>query len=154
MDWSNILEAIGGVFVAIYAIWTILLKVSGEIGLVSKRQKDRKNAQKEAEAEKHKQIVESVSDALMPKITEELGKLDEKIDKITISSNDMLRFQINEIYYRYNHYKKILRYDRENCSKLVQDYFRQGGNSYVHTLWDEIQEWEVADSWEEIKKGK
>lgn len=152
MDLSNILDAIGGVFVAIYAIWTIGVKVLNEAGTLTKKGREARERRQKEEKEKHQALVTAVSDEVVLKMEPRFEKLDEKIDKMTISSNDLLRIKINDVYYRYNRYKKILRYDKENCSKMVQDYFAQDGNTYVHDLWDEICSWEVVLSWDEIEK--
>lgn len=33
---------------------------------------------------------------------------------------------------------------------MIEDYAAQGGNSYVHDLWEEMCEWEVVSTWEEV----
>ena len=56
------------------------------------------------------------------------------------------------IYYSCLPYKKILYYDKEVLIKLHEDYERQGGNTFVEELWDEIKTWTVVRNVEDLKK--
>lgn len=117
---------------------------------MTKKRKERQDQQKKIEDEKYQKYIEDSSNLVLSKFTGSISGLETKLDNLTASSNDLLRIRINDIYYRYNHYKKILRYDKENCAKLVKDYNTQGGNSYVHDLWAEICTWEAVSTWEEV----
>ena len=75
-----------------------------------------------------------------------------EITLLTKSSNDILRREIVKIYYRYLPYKKIPRFDKESLLKMVNDYFEQKGNSFIQDLYDEIKEWEVVESIEDLKE--
>ena len=75
-----------------------------------------------------------------------------EITLLTKSSNDILRREIVKIYYRYLPYKKIPRFDKESLLKMVNDYFEQKGNSFIQDLYNEIKEWEVVESIEDLKE--
>lgn len=53
------------------------------------------------------------------------------------------RSEITGMYYKYFGKKTIPMYERENLIKLYDSYERNGGNSYVHTIVEEMLEWEV-----------
>ena len=144
MDWSNITtisNVFGGLLVLLYAFWTIYNKVASDLNIMTKRQKDKKEQKEKEEEKKYQKLVNDVSSSILSEFS------------ITVHTlNDLLRIEINKIYYKYNRYRKIRRYDKENCAKMVEDYTAQGGNSYVHELWEEICEWEVVSTWEEVTK--
>lgn len=153
MDWSNvqnIANAFGGILVLVYACWMIFNNVLSNFNIMTKKRKEKQDQQKKLEDEKYQKYIEDTSDLVLSKFTDSISGIETKLDNLTASSNDLLRIRINDIYYRYNHYKKILRYDKENCAKLITDYETQGGNSYVHDLWAEICSWEVVSTWEEV----
>ena len=53
------------------------------------------------------------------------------------------RSEITGVYYKYFEKKTIPMYERENLIKLYDSYEKNGGNSYVHTIVEEMLEWEV-----------
>lgn len=53
------------------------------------------------------------------------------------------RSEITGMYYKYFEKKTIPMYERENLIKLYDSYEKNGGNSYVHTIVEEMLEWEV-----------
>lgn len=157
MDWSNVQNvssAFGGLLLLIYFCWTVGNKVLADLNIVSKRQKEKHERKEKLRQEHYSQLVYDVTEKVLPRfadtVDEKFSVVEGKIDKITDSTNDLLRININNVYYKYNHYKRILRYDKENCAKMVQDYVSQGGNTYIHDLWEEMCTWEVVLTWAEV----
>lgn len=68
-------------------------------------------------------------------------------EKKNLSQNEALlcitRSEITAIYYKYFELKAFPIYERENLIKLYDSYKKNGGNSYIHTIVDEMLEWEV-----------
>ncbi len=68
-------------------------------------------------------------------------------EKKNLSQNEALlcitRSEITAIYYKYFELKAFPIYERENLIKLYDSYEKNGGNSYIHTIVDEMLEWEV-----------
>lgn len=68
-------------------------------------------------------------------------------EKKNLSQNESLlcitRSEITAIYYKYFELKAFPIYERENLIKLYDSYEKNGGNSYIHTIVDEMLEWEV-----------
>lgn len=68
-------------------------------------------------------------------------------EKKNLSQNEALlcitRSEITAIYYKYFELKAFPIYKRENLIKLYDSYEKNGGNSYIHTIVDEMLEWEV-----------
>lgn len=155
LDWfsvQNIANAFGGVLLVIYACWTMFNKVGAEISQMTKKGQEKKKRQQEKEAEQYQQLVKDVSKHLTEEVKTQIDRLEQQIEAIKISSNDILRIKINDIYYRYNRGKKIPRFDKENCAKMVEDYTKQGGNTYVKRMWEEICTWEVVDGRDEVEE--
>ena len=68
-------------------------------------------------------------------------------EKKNLSQNEALlcitRSEITAIYYKYFELKAFPIYERENLIKQYDSYEKNGGNSYIHTIVDEMLEWEV-----------
>lgn len=68
-------------------------------------------------------------------------------EKKNLSQNEALlcitRSEITAIYYKYFELKAFPIYERENLIKLYDSYEKNGGNSYIHTIVDEMLEWKV-----------
>ena len=68
-------------------------------------------------------------------------------EKKNLSQNEALlcitRSEITAIYYKHFELKAFPIYERENLIKLYDSYEKNGGNSYIHTIVDEMLEWEV-----------
>lgn len=98
MDWSNITNisnVFGGLLVLLYAFWTIYNKVASDLNIMTKRQKDKKEQKEKEEEKKYQKLVNDVSSSILSEFS------------ITVHTlNDLLRIQINKIYYKYNRYKK------------------------------------------------
>ena len=112
----------------------------------------------EAEKKKQEEIIQKTTEKVAEQILtpimttfEEKNRLqDEKLSKLTKSSNDMLRKDIVKIYYKYLPYKKILQYDKEFVCAVYQDYHNQDGNSFIDGIMKEIRTWLVVLTEEEL----
>lgn len=64
----------------------------------------------------------------------------------------MLRREITNIYYKYLPYKRIPRYTKEELFHLVNDYQKQGGNTFVKEIFDEMKTWEIVQKEEDVER--
>ena len=171
LDLNELIPIVGGALTLIYLIVQLIIKLLGNLDFFKNRKNSKIQKQKEEEREKIIEVFDSVySKKIKKDINEVLNKQNQKIDKffkkqdevnenivseitlLTKSSNDILRREIVKIYYRYLPYKKIPRFDKESLLKMVNDYFEQKGNSFIQDLYDEIKEWEVVESIEDLKE--
>lgn len=53
------------------------------------------------------------------------------------------RSQITSMYYKYFEQKSFPMYERENLIKMYDSYQKNGGNSYVHMIVEEMLNWNV-----------
>lgn len=65
---------------------------------------------------------------------ETLEGLSSSIDLLNQSQLDMMRYNMNKIYYKYRPYKKILSADKKAFIKIYNDYKPMGGNSWIDAL--------------------
>lgn len=171
MNLNELIPIIGGALTLIYLIVQLIIKLLGNLDFFKNRKNSKIQKQKQEEREKIIEVFDSVySKKIKKDINEVLNKQNQKIDKffkkqdevnnnivseinlLTKSSNDILRREIVKIYYRYLPYKKIPRFDKESLLKMVNDYFEQKGNSFIQDLYNEIKEWEVVESIEDLKE--
>lgn len=149
-------EFIGGIFIFIY----FLIQVGQKIINSTKWGQERKAAKEKEKLEKaHEQyqrftdeFVNSFVPPLVQQFKDQDEKLFQKIDQLRNSSNDLLRKDMTDIYYKYLPYKKILQYEKECFIKLYDDYTRQDGNSYIQHIYTEMMSWEVVLKKEELTK--
>lgn len=64
---------------------------------------------------------------------------------------DSIRLNLIKIYYEYQPYKKILDYEKKAFVELYKDYEELHGNSYVKTIYDEVNTWKVVHSRRELR---
>lgn len=83
---------------------------------------------------------------------EQLHDLQESLDLLNTSQLDMLRYDMNRIYYKYLPYKQILDADKKAFLQLYNDYKPMGGNSWIDSLYHELKEWPIVQSSDELKK--
>lgn len=69
---------------------------------------------------------------------------EEKFKTMELANQNMLRGQIVSIYYSYKEKKKIPFYQKEVVNACADAYKKNGGNSFVEDLINEINEWEVV----------
>lgn len=140
----------------IFLIWQVWEKVSGNMEWYSKRKLARLEKEKLAREKEIEEVTTKIIEKVIPPILNELkiknAQQDARLDRLTKTSNDMLRNSMVKIYYTYLPYKKILHYDKEVLTKLHGDYEIQGGNTFVEELWDEIKTWTVVRNVEDLKK--
>lgn len=90
---------------------------------------------------------------LKKELEETNSKIDENNERIKeiegrIKDNDetdlaILRNTITHIYYKYKDAKEIPFFEKENVMKLYERYEAKGGNSFIHTIVQDITEWKV-----------
>ena len=149
-------ELVGGFFIFIYILTDVIKKLIDRSKWGQKLKEEKEQKKREAAHKQYKEFteefVQSFVPPLMKQLTDQDEKLNSKIDLLTKSSNDLLRMDMNEIYYRYLPYKKILDYDRKCFIKLYDDYVDQGGNSYIQDINTELRSWEIVATKEDLTK--
>ena len=125
------------------------------------------------EEEKH---IEEVIDKKMPDIVQEncnkmmqsldniefmvggqkgdLEHIQESVDLLNASNLDLMRYNMNSLYYRYRPYKKILKKKKKAFMKFYTDYHQMGGNTWIDTLYNEVLTWEIVEDENELKLDK
>lgn len=140
-EWA---QMIGGFLILIYLLYQGLEKIISK----SKWGKKRKEEKNKAAYEQYQKFTVEFVDQFVPPLMKQLNDQDEKlfkkIDQLRASSNDLLRKEMTDIYYKYLPYKKILQYDKECFLKLYYDYVAQDGNSYMKDVYNELKDWPVV----------
>lgn len=153
MNWAQL---IGGLFILLYLLVDVFRKLTDHSKWGQARKQEKETRQREAALKQYKEFtaefVESFVPPLVKKFTEQDEKLFNKMEQLTQSSNDLLRKEMTSIYYKYLPYKKILQYDKECFIKLYHNYIAQGGNSYITDIYNELKDWEVVLTREDLEK--
>lgn len=84
-------------------------------------------------------------------MVEELGEMRGMLEKLLLDREIqkevdlcVLRDLITAIYYKRAEHKSLRRFELEDLCSLYELYIRRGGNSYVHTLYEQMtREWDV-----------
>lgn len=102
-------------------------------------------------------VVAAVSDKIeeLKEITldqgTELKHIQQSIDLLNASQLDLMRYNMNGLYYKYRPYKKILDCDKKAFIKFYNDYHSMGGNTWIDTLYEEVIHWEIIHDESELK---
>lgn len=81
---------------------------------------------------------------------EKLNDVQASLNLLNDAQLDMLRYNMNKLYYKYRPYKKILAADKKAFLKLYNDYKPMGGNSWIDSLYAEVITWEVVEDESEL----
>lgn len=157
-EWgfSDFASAIGGLFIIVFFVMEAIKKAVGHTEWYKQRQEEKNKKRKEADHEQYKEFTDEFIKQFVPPLVKKFEESDDKIlaklDTVITSSNDLLRKEMTDIYYRYLPYKKILQYDKKQFIRLREDYKAQDGNSYIDEIWKEIQNWTVVEKREDLTK--
>ena len=148
LDVTAIIEIAGGAMILIYGLYQAFIKVFGNIGYFKKKKEEKLKREKEERKKEYKEFfehgAEDIVDGLLKKIKEINDEQNDRLDILITSSNDLLRKEITNAYYKYAPFKKMPRYIKEGIYVLYKDYKEQGGNSFIDEIFDEIKTWEVV----------
>ena len=80
----------------------------------------------------------------------DLAYIQESIDLLNSSNLDLMRYNMNSLYYKYRPYKKILDCDKKAFMKFYNDYHQMGGNTWIDALYNEVLTWEIVEDEDEL----
>lgn len=145
MDWSfsSIGNVVGGGLVLIFLLWQVVQKVFDSFGWFEKQKAKKKQKQRdELEAD----VSDIVEKKILPPILQEMKSINQKqsqqLECLIHSSNDLLRMNINKLYYQYLPTKSMPAHDWKLMTLLYTDYHKQGGNTYIDEIYEEMKGWE------------
>lgn len=132
MSWVALWEIFQGIGSAI----GILLTIGTFITLITKKPKE---FLKKALREECTAATRDMDNRLSNGQSEIIRRLNES-DKTDIVS---LRYDITWIYYQYKDTKVLPAYIKQSLLDMYERYQTLGGNSYVHTIVEEMKMWDV-----------
>lgn len=155
MDTAIIAAIVGGISATIGALGTVIVNIirarkePDETDLELKnnleKEKEKSDAAIETFTEFGKDIKASIEelknkiDDLETQARNRFDQIDDKFLEVEGTNDDMIRNTLTHIYFKYKNDKKIPHYEKENVLHLSARY---KGNSYVHTIIDEMKAWE------------
>ena len=80
----------------------------------------------------------------------QLDEIQDAIDLLNQSQLDMMRYNMNKIYYKYRPYKKILNADKKAFIKIYNDYKSMHGNTWIDSLYTEVKDWPIVEEEQEL----
>lgn len=122
-----------------------------------KVQEQRKQEDKKMAETIKNSIVEAIDDKVeeLKEITLDQGtkleNIQKSVDTLNLSQMDLMRYNMNSLYYKYRPYKKILDCDKKAFIKFYKDYHNMGGNTWIDTLYEEVLKWEIVEEESELK---
>ena len=81
----------------------------------------------------------------------QLHSIRKSIDLLNQSQLDMMRYDMNKIYYKYRPYKRILSADKKAFIKIYNDYKSMDGNTWIDALYAELKDWPIVEEENELK---
>ena len=82
---------------------------------------------------------------------QEIKQIQKAVNLINEAQMDVMRLNMNQIYYKYRPYKKILDCDKKAFMKIYNDYHSMGGNTWIDMLHAEVITWEIVEDETELK---
>lgn len=85
---------------------------------------------------------------------EQLAEISRTINLLNQSQLDMMRYDMNKIYYKYRPFKKILSADKKAFIKIYKDYKDMDGNTWIDALYSEVITWEIVEDATELTENE
>lgn len=82
---------------------------------------------------------------------DQLDYLQESVDLLNLSQMDLMRYNMNALYYKYRPFHKILDVDKKAFIKFYKDYHTMGGNTWIDELYKEVITWPIVEDEKELK---
>ena len=149
---SEIIALLCGFFTVSYCITQAAQKFLENMGWFKKRVAEKKKKEREEHFNEWKEFYLTVKKETQSQEAKRIGEINNNINKLINSSNDMLRKELVDIYYKFLPYKKIPVYTKKTFMRLYEDYHLQGGNSFIEEVHKEVISWETVDDEEEIMR--
>ena len=149
---SEIIALLCGFFTVSYCITQATQKFLENMGWFKKRVAEKKEKEREEHFNEWKEFYLTVKKETQSQEEKRIGEINNNINKLINSSNDMLRKELVDIYYKFLPYKKIPVYTKKTFMRLYEDYHLQGGNSFIEEVHKEVISWETVDDEEEIMR--
>lgn len=89
--------------------------------------------------------------AMNQSLQKQLEEIQQTSKMLKTSQLDLLRYDMNRLYYKYRPYKKMLDCDKKAFMKFYIDYHDAGGNTWIDTLYEEVKEWGIVHDEDELK---
>lgn len=101
----------------------------------------------------HESIIDSLEEIkeLVLDQQHNFDKIQKSVDLLNVSQMDLMRYNMNRLYYKYRPFKKILDCDKKAFMKLYKDYHIMGGNTWIDSLHNEVIHWEIVEDERELK---
>ena len=101
----------------------------------------------------HESIIDSLEEikGLVLDQQHSFDKIQKSVDLLNVSQMDLMRYNMNRLYYKYRPFKKILDCDKKAFMKLYTDYHDMGGNTWIDTLYSEVMKWQIVEDEGELK---
>lgn len=80
----------------------------------------------------------------------QLAEISKTINLLNQSQLDMMRYNMNKIYYKYRPFKRILSADKKAFIKIYNDYKSMDGNTWIDALHAEVITWEIVEDQSEL----
>ena len=80
----------------------------------------------------------------------QLTQMQESLDLLSASQLDILRYNMNKLYYKYRPYRKMLNADKKAFIKLYNDYKLMHGNTWIDALYAEVKDWPIVEDEQEL----
>ena len=149
---SEIIALLCGFFTVAYCITQASQKFLENMGWFKKRVASKKEKEREEHFNEWKEFYLTVKKETQSQEENRTKEINNNINKLISSSNDMLRKELVDIYYKFLPYKKIPVYTKKTFMRLYEDYHLQGGNSFIEEVHKEVISWETVDDEEEIMR--
>ncbi len=135
-------------WVAVKGVWDLIDFFKNKYK--EKFNKDYQKLSRDEELDKHYQVcIDQHKETLdlynmvcnkLDGLSECIKELDKRVDRLTISDrNDIKQFIVREYHYFVEEKGWIDDYSLDSILQRFEDYKEEGGNSYVHTLIDELK---------------
>lgn len=155
-EFGHLVNLLSGLLIVVFAGYKAFTTIFGNTKYFKERREKKEQLAREERSKERETSLEEYSRKIVKPMTDKLKAENEKqnarIDKLIKSTNDILRQEITNIYYKYLPYKKMPFYAKESMLHMSDDYTSQDGNSFVQGIVNEMMTWETTNTDEEARQ--
>lgn len=156
MDFSHLVNILSGLLIVVFASYKAFITIFGNTKYFKEKKEKKKQEEKEERALEREEAFDVFTKKVITPMIQELKSENDfqnkRMEQLIQSSNDMMRYEITKIYYKYHPYKKIPIFVKESLTHLYNNYSAQNGNTFIQGIVKEMDNWTITNTDEEAKQ--
>ena len=144
------ISGVCGSIITIITLATLLFRPARKcvIGIIKgKKETEQEEMETKERLNRIKELMQTLADnqeSLSKVLSVQNSEQKAESEKLRLSQQCMIRSSITHMYYKYKEAQCLPVHEKENLVALKTSYDQLDGNSYVHSIYEEMMEWDTV----------